>query len=144
MNTDVNDGSGLLKAVWMPFLGDGQDGTFASPNDGSIIGLSTDAPRLARRRRHLRVRELQPGSRRHAHVSGSQPLVILCRGDFVLDGTIMINGAKGGPGLDTDGNARYANALSIPAGGPGGAAGPGGGIGGAGGNPLGGGHGSRR
>jgi len=139
-NTDINDGLGMLKAVWKPYLGDAQDGAFLSDDDGSEIGLSTDSGSIdgdgiyEYESFHLQASD-------SLNVNGSQPLLILCRGDFTVDGTILMNGGKGGPGLDTDGNVRYTNPGSIPAGGPGGAAGPGGGAGGAGGNPVGGGTG---
>jgi len=35
------------------------------------------------------------------------PLLILCRGDFTLNGTLILKGQDGGHGFDTDGSASY-------------------------------------
>lgn len=137
-NTDVDDGSGLLKPVWLPFLGDGQDGTFASDDNGSEIGLSTDSGGSIDDDGIYEFESFTLEASDTLNVNGTQPLVILCRGDFIMRGTIVMNGSKGGAGLDTDGDVRYENPGSIPAAGPGGAPAAGGGFGGTGGDPLGG------
>lgn len=135
-NPDQDNGAGVLKAVFRPYCGDGQDGVFETDGTGTEIGLSTnpggsvDGDGIYEFESfHLRANDMLT-------VSGTQPLMILCRGDFILDGTLVMSGSKGGPGLDTDGDPRYENPASIPSGGPGGAAAPGGGPGGAGANPL--------
>ena len=122
-NTDADAGAGALKAVWKPYAGDGEDGDFLSLDAGASYGLNTDTGSVngdgifEYNSFHLQASD-------RISVTGSQPLVILCRGNFQVDGQIDVSGAAGGPGLDTDGNARYTNAGSIAAGGAGGAPGP--------------------
>jgi hypothetical protein len=137
-NADVDSGFGRLKAVWEPYTGDGGDGVFDSPGAGSAFALGTDAVTgnsingdgiYEYESFHLRSTDTLT-------VSGSKPLVILCRGDFIVDGTVQLSGGPGGPGLDTDGSSLYTNTGAAQAAGAGGVAGPGGGVGGIGGDPF--------
>lgn len=139
-NTDVSDGTGTLRPVFLPYLGDGGDDHFDSPGGGSTSGFSTeDGSDDNDGIYEFKTFNLKSGD--IISVAGTKPLVILCQGDFTLDGTIEMVGAEGGPGLDTDGDPRYENPDSIDMGGAGGEAAPGGGIGGAGGDPVAGGSG---
>jgi hypothetical protein len=70
-------------------------------------------------------------------VSGNNPLILLCRGDVIIEGNVVLTGRKGGPGLDTDGSTLYSTPGAASGFGAGGLSGPGGGAGGVGGDPRG-------
>ncbi len=130
----TNPNAGALKAVHQPWAGNGLDGVFDS--NGANTGWDTDAGSVDGdgifqvRSFHLRAGD-------ELVVTGSKPLLVLCQGDFIVEGTMRLDGAPGGHGFDTDGSAKYVNAGAVNAFGAGGAGGPGGGAGGAGANPVG-------
>ncbi len=139
VNTDVEDGAGRARAVYQPYIGSGNDGVFDSPGTGVEFSLSTD-PGPGGSVNGDGIYEYESFHLRAGDtlgVGGSRPLVILCRGDFIVDGTITLNGFDGGFGLDTEDDPRYTNPNSISSAGAGGAAGAGGGVGATGGDPLG-------
>jgi hypothetical protein len=142
-NADVDGGVGRLKAVWKPYAGGGGDGaidTNLAPYSAGAdtISLTTDQVPGASvdndgiyefESFHLAANDI-------LSVSGSNPLVIFCRGDFILEGTLSVAGSPGAGGVDTDGTAPYTNAGHGDGAGRGGAGGPGGGVGGHGGDPF--------
>jgi hypothetical protein len=143
-NTDADSGLGRLKASFRPYTGTGNDGVVDtnSPPFGSGAGdtlsLST-TPGLGASVNGDGIYEYESFHLRAGdtlNVSGSQPLVILCRGSFTVDGTINISGGDGRFGLDTNGGAEYANPGAIQPWGDGGLAGPGGGNGGRASGPI--------
>ena len=138
-NQEADTGSGTLKPVWQPYKGSGADGIFdtsVAPFGPGVngIGFNTDTGSSDGIFEFVSF-NLQSGDT--ITVTGSKPLLILCQGDCTIDGTIIANGGKGGPGLDTDGTAIYTNAGAAPAGGQGGLGVAGGGNGGNGANPTG-------
>lgn len=128
-------GEGLLRAVWKPYTGSGKDGIFSSPGNGSSLSFNTDGGS----ENNDGIWEYESFDLKATDVidvSGSKPLLILVRGTCTIDGLIRANGGVGGPGFNTDGTARFANAASRPCGGPGGVGAAGGGVGGSGANPI--------
>jgi hypothetical protein len=144
VNTDADSGVGRLKATFKPYTGDGGDGaldTDAPPftnGPGDTLALvTTPGPGASTNSDGIFEYEsfhLRKGDT--LSVSGTRPLLILCRGDFQVDGTIDLSGQDGRFGLDTDGSTDYTNPGSIAPWGAGGAAGPGGGAGGRGAGPI--------
>jgi hypothetical protein len=145
-NAELDSGSGRLKATFNPHLGDGQDGvldTTISPfgPGADTVTLSTDAVPGASINGDAvyEFERVRIGPNDTLFAAGQNPLVILCRGDFVIEGTVELSGADGGPGLDTDGSTLYQNPQnpgSAPSFGFAGLAGPGGGRGGRGGDAF--------
>lgn len=140
-NTEGGGGLGVGKAVWEPHFGTGADLVFDSsvaPNSGGPgdnIGLNTDTGSANGDGIYeYQSFYLQAGDT--ITVQGGKPLLIMCQGDFIVEGSILLDGADGGDGFDTDGTAAFANAGSLAPGGIGGAGGPGGGAGGNGGDPI--------
>jgi hypothetical protein len=142
VNGDADAGNGRLKAVWKPSFGSGEDGVFDTdaapygPGPGDVIALNTDTGSIDGDG-IFEFERVHIGAGDVVTATGSHPLVILCRGDFLLEGTIALNGEDGGPGLDTDGTTIYSNPGHFPCGGAGGLPGAGGGVGGGGGDPFG-------
>jgi hypothetical protein len=140
----ADTGLGRLKACWQPYMGSGGDGAFDTsappfaPGPGNQAALVTDpGPGASIDGDGIYEFEsvlIEAGD--VVTVSGTRPLVILCRGNFTVNGTIDISGLDGGVGLDTDGSTLYTNAGAVVVAGAGGAGGPGGGSGGPGANPL--------
>ena len=135
----TNPGPGRLRAVHQPWCGTGQDGVFDS--NGASNSFDTDNGSA----NGDGVYEFQSFTLRAGDtltVSGSRPLLILCQGDLVIEGTIDCDGTAGGHGFDMDGSGRYEvegpdgmlgtddDFAPASTGGRGGAAGPGGGAGG--------------
>ena len=109
VNTDVDTGTGRLKAVYKPWAGTGADGAFDSGGGGANLSLGTD-PVPGNSVNGDGISEFTSFNLRAGDflgVAGSRPLLILCRGDVHLDGTIDLIGHDGAPGLDTDGSTRY-------------------------------------
>lgn len=142
-NTDADSGLGRLKAVHKPYTGTGADGTVDTSlppftaGGGDVLALTT-TPGSGASINGDGIYEyenfyLRAGDTLSA--SGTQPLVILCRGDFIVEGTIDIAGKEGRFGADTDGSALFTNTGAIQAWGSGGQGGPGAGAGGQGGGP---------
>ncbi len=134
-NSDVTGGADQLKAVWKPWCGSGEDIDIDTRVLGSVsIDVtntgSVDGDGI------YEVNEIYIDVGDTVSAAGDKPLVIFCRGDCTILGTIDLSGSDGGPGLDTDGTTNYTNVGAISAGGAPGAAGPGGGAGGAGSNPV--------
>jgi hypothetical protein len=132
VNPDVNDGSGTLKAAFEPFLGTGADGPLDVPgtatlaSDGFTLPGSVDANGDG----IWEFTSVNVHVGATLRVVGIRPIVILCRGTFVVDGTLDCSGQAGGAGIDTDGSAKYTSGGAMASGGLQGAGGPGGGIGG--------------
>jgi len=129
-----NPGPGRLRAVHQPWLGNGGDGPFDS--NGADIGWNTDSGST----NGDGIWEMQSFRLRQGDtliVTGSKPLLILCQGDWLCEGTILLNGKDGGEGFDTDETLHYTNTGAASSGGAGGAGGPGGSAGGSGTDPLG-------
>ncbi len=127
---------GNLLHIRQPYFGTGQDGVFNSGGGGSTTGLNTDNGSLNGDGIYEYISfNLQVGDT--VNVSGSKPLLILCRGDFTVAGTITLDGTDGSPGFDTSDAAMYTNAGSVSSAGAGGLGGPGGGDGGHGAETLG-------
>lgn len=141
VNTDADSGLGRLKAVHKPYRGTGGDGSvdtslppFTAGSGDTLSLTTTPGPGASINGDGIYEYEsfhLRAGDTLSA--SGTQPLLILCRGDFIVEGTIDLRGKDGRFGLDTDGTSDFTNPGSIQAWGFGGAAGPGGGAGGRGG-----------
>lgn len=143
VNTDADSGLGRLKATHKPYLGTGGDGvldTSVAPftaGTGDVLALSTTPGPGASingdgiyeyESFHLRAGDILTAT-------GNQPLLILCRGNFVVDGQILLSGSDGGFGADTDGSTKFTAEGARESWGAGGSAGPGGGQGGRGGGP---------
>ena len=138
VNTDVESGAGRLRANFKPYAGTGADGVFESSGLGVSISLGSD-PAQGNSVNGDGIYEFESFHLKAGDtlgVAGTRPLVILCRGDFQVDGIIRINGRDGGPGLDTENDPRYLNPGSISPAGDGGLPGAGGGAGAVGGDPL--------
>jgi hypothetical protein len=142
-NPDVDNGTGRLKAVWRPHGGSGADGVFdttlppfSSGPDTITLSTNPGAGASVNGDGIYEYDSFRLGVGDTLIVTGSNPLIILCRGDFTVAGRIVLSGGDGGAGLDTDGTSFYTNGGAIHAAGAGGAAGPGGGAGGAGGDPF--------
>ncbi len=138
VNPDVAVQTGRLQAVFKPWVGTGGDGDFDSGDIGAAINLNTDpGPGASVNSDGIyEYNSFNLAASDTLTVSGSHPLVILCRGNVTIAGTIVLNGQNGGPGLDTDGTTVYTVAGAADAGGDGGTAAAGGGNGGAGGDPF--------
>ena len=119
----VNPNPGTLQAVHQPWCGNGTDGPWLSQGD---TGFNTDTSSVDG---ILEVESFHLQAGHTLTVTGSKPLLILCQGDFLVDGTIILNGGDGGHGFDTDGSARYTNAGAADVFGAAGLGGPGGGDG---------------
>ncbi|MCB9825629.1 MAG: hypothetical protein H6805_07340 [Planctomycetes bacterium] len=128
-------GAGLLRAVWRPYTGNGGDGTFNSPGNGTVFSFNTTSG-STNGDGIFEYESFTLNAGDTIEATGTKPLLILVRGAATIEGTIRSNGAVGEPGFNTDGTAPYANAASRPPGGPGGPGGAGGGIGGFGANPI--------
>ena len=137
-NVNANNPTpGSLQHVHMPWAGTGADGIWVSPGGGASVGFNTDNGSV-NQDGILEVESFELKAGDTLTVTGSKPLLILCRGDFTCDGTILLDGKAGGPGFDTDGTAEYTAANgAISPGGVGGAGGPGGARGGDGADPIG-------
>jgi|GEM_PF-1781155 len=144
VNTDADSGVGRLKATFKPYCGDGGDGALdtnappftAGPGD-TLALVTTPGPGASTNSDGIFEYEsffLRAGDT--LSVSGTRPLLILCRGDFQVDGTIDLSGQDGRFGLDTDGTTDYTNAGATTPWGAGGTSGPGGGAGGRGAGPI--------
>lgn len=129
----ANPNAGTLQAVYRPWAGNGLDGAFDT--NGTDIPWDTDTG-SANGDGIWEVSSFRVRAGDTLTVTGSKPLLILCQGDFLVEGTIVLQGSAGGPGFDTDGADAYVNAGAVPSGGAGGVAGPGGGAGGAGADPT--------
>jgi hypothetical protein len=135
--TNVNPNNlpaGSLQHVQQPWAGTGADGAWMSPGGGAQVGWNTDTT-SGDGILECTSFNLQAGDT--LTVTGSKPFLIMCRGNFVCDGTIVLDGKRGGDGFDTDGSSNYSNAGAVSPGGVGGEGGPGGGKGGDGADPLG-------
>jgi hypothetical protein len=129
-----NPNPGSLQAVYQPWAGSGGDGAFTGTGGGTATWNTDTGSANGDGVYEFESFELPAGET--IDVGGSRPLLILCQGDFTLNGTLILHGQDGGPGFDTDGSSDYDMANgSIAAGGLGGAGGPGGGAGGNGGSP---------
>ncbi len=136
VNEDADSGASALKAVWKPYSGSGVDGVFTTTSSQTIDTTPGSATASSNADAIYEFEEFTVAAGHTLTVSGSRPLVILCRGDVTINGEIHANGAQGGPGLNTDGSATYTNPPTIPFGGEGGAANAGGGRGGNGADPV--------
>jgi len=118
---------GSLQAIHQPWAGNGLDGVFDT--NGSDRGMDSDVGSI----NGDGIYEVQSFRIRAGDtvtVKGSKPLLILCQGDFLIEGNLLLNGKKGSPGFDSDGSAAYTNPGAARTGGVGGGGGPGGGAGG--------------
>ena len=132
----LNPPTGRLVHVRKPYRGSGEDGSFDSGGGGTSTGLSStngsiDSDGIYEYTSFL----LRAGDT--ISVTGDKPILILCQGEFRVEGTITLNGSDGNHGFDTDGSDHYTNAGAVSSGGRGGAGGPGGGAGGHGAEALG-------
>ena len=139
-NPDAGGGPDELRAVYRPYTGTGGDGSVDTDSGiftngpGDVFSFDTDGGSTngdgvwEYEDFHLR-----PGDT--AVCIGSAPVLILCRGDFIVDGHFSLDGDDGEPGLNTDGTSLYDNDDAVNSGGAGGAGSAGGGNGGAGANP---------
>ncbi|MDA1194594.1 MAG: Ig-like domain-containing protein [Planctomycetota bacterium] len=131
----INQPAGRLLHVREPYCGTGQDGAFDSGGGGSSIGVDTTNGSVNGDgvfeyiSFFLRATDT-------LSVSGSRPLLILCQGDFIVEGTITLDALDGGHGFDADGTAFYTNPGAVSTAGLGGQGGPGGGAGGLGAETL--------
>ena len=102
VNTNQDDGTGRLKAVFEPFLGNGTDGnlhvstltTLTSAGGANGNGL-------------FEFESVLVDAGAVVSFTGPNPVVILCRGSFTVNGKIDASGGTGGFGLDTDGSVAY-------------------------------------
>lgn len=144
VNTDADGGVGMLKAVWRPYLGTGGDGVFdsdtfpfvAGPGDSFSLSTTPGSGASVNNDGVFEYESFFLHAGDSMTITGTRPCLILCRGDFQVDGTIDLSGTPGGPGLDTDGSTDYTNTGAVQVWGPGGIGGPGGGAGGRGAGPL--------
>ena len=121
-NNAKDDGSGTLKAVFEPFLGNGGDGAL---NVTGSVTLSSDVDDGV-----FEYTSVTVNTGATLRLTGSRPVIILCQGAFTVNGTVDASGAAGGFGIDTDGGTSYTNGSALFVSGAGGAAGAGGGAGG--------------
>ena len=98
-NNTVDDGSGVLKAVFEPFLGNGGDGAL---NVTGSITLSSDTDDGV-----FEYTSVTVNSGAILKLTGSRPVVILCQGAFTVNGTIDASGSAGGVGIDTTNYLAY-------------------------------------
>jgi hypothetical protein len=129
VNTQMDDGSGRLKAVHQPFLGSGGDGALLVTGNTTLSSSGTDANGDG----IFEFDSLTVDAGATLTLTGTRPLQILCRGTVAIDGTVNASGLAGRFGLDTDGSATYTNPGATPVVGVGGTGGPGAGNGGTGG-----------
>jgi hypothetical protein len=145
-NVDADNGSGRLKATWRPYCGGAGDGTLDTSvfpftaGPGDVVGITT-TPGTGGSVNSDGIYEyasfkLEAGDT--FSIAGTKPCLIMVRGDFEVDGTIILSGQPGRFGLDTDTSpaSDYTNVGAILTWGVGGVGGPGGGAGGRGSGPL--------
>ena len=131
-NTAIDNGAGRLKAVFRPYLGNGDDLAFnAAPGSSSF--LSSDGGDLNNDGVYEFTSFTLPATATLT-LLGSRPILVLVKGACVINGTINGNGLKGNPGIDTDGTSKYTfigpSGEALRSSGVGGLPGPGGGNGG--------------
>ncbi len=124
-----NPNAGTLQAVHQPWAGTGLDGAYDTNGTNDTFDTDTGS---ANSDGILEVTSFRVRAGDTLTVQGSKPLLVLCQGDFLVEGTIILEGKAGGHGFNTDGSPAFTNAGAASSGGAGGAGGPGGGAGGAG------------
>jgi hypothetical protein len=103
-NTELDDGLGRLKAVFEPYLGNTDDADFDLPSGSS--SLSSDGGAF-NGNDVFQFNNFNVGPGATLLIHGSKPLLMLVRGTCTIDGTIKLDGGDGGPGINTDGTAKY-------------------------------------
>src|SRR5262245_3953798 len=126
VNTNIDDGSGILKAVYAPYLGSGGDG---SPSIAGFFTLNTNGGSVNGDGIWEFDNLIVPVGAT-LKVIGTRPFKALVRVTCQIDGVVDASGARGGFGIDTDGSSAYTNVLARRSSGVGGAPGAGGGVGG--------------
>lgn len=119
-----------LRANYKPYRGIAAD-FLGSLGDGSNFALDTDAGSI-NGDGIFEYKSLNLLASDTMSISGGRPALILVQDDCTIAGNIILNGSKGGPGLDTDGTFLYTNSGAIVTHGAGGTSNGGGGVGGAG------------